>query len=149
MSGVAIVTGASGGIEAAVVATLEHAGLLVSGWDRDAAPRPIDRIVDVTDAHAIEHALDDVESELGPVEVLVSCAGGAESPARARDHRRRVGAHVRRQHYGRLPDLHRRRAADPREQARSSTGWETWTSRNASSPSARNAASPNSHFPTK
>jgi 2,3-dihydro-2,3-dihydroxybenzoate dehydrogenase len=80
---VAIVTGAAGGIGSAVVHALREHGAVVAAVDRDAAalagsvagpgvePFP----ADVTDAAAVESAVDAVEHLLGPVEYLVNAAG--------------------------------------------------------------------------
>lgn len=80
---VAIVTGAAGGIGAAVVHTLRECGAVVAAVDRNVAalqenlagpgiePFPCD----VTDAAAVEATVDAVESLLGPVEYLVNAAG--------------------------------------------------------------------------
>ncbi len=72
---VAVVTGAAGGIGRAVVTALEANGATVVGWDTDcAAPAGIEPI-DVTDATAVAGAVERVETQVGPVAILVNAAG--------------------------------------------------------------------------
>lgn len=72
MSGVAVVTGASSGIGAAVAAALEQDGYRVAGFDLDeSAPYS----VDVADPAAVEVTMRRVATELGPVDAVVSAAG--------------------------------------------------------------------------
>ncbi|GAB1516166.1 2,3-dihydro-2,3-dihydroxybenzoate dehydrogenase [Actinophytocola sp. KF-1] len=80
---VAIVTGAAGGIGAAVVRALRERGAVVAAVDRNAdalretetqpgvEPFP----ADVTDAASVESTVDAVEQLLGPVDYLVNAAG--------------------------------------------------------------------------
>ncbi|KJS53042.1 2,3-dihydro-2,3-dihydroxybenzoate dehydrogenase [Streptomyces rubellomurinus] len=85
---IALVTGAAGGIGAAVVRALAEQGTTVAALDRDeeglramadalaadglrAEPYP----VDVSDHRAVEQTVDRVERELGPVDQLVNAAG--------------------------------------------------------------------------
>jgi len=82
---VAIVTGAAGGIGAAIVRRLIGRGARVVAMDLDherivaacgepsAALHPM--VVDVTDAAAVERAADDVATALGRAGILVCCAG--------------------------------------------------------------------------
>ncbi|KAB2807842.1 SDR family oxidoreductase [Pimelobacter simplex] len=78
---IAVVTGAAGGIGAAVADTLLAAGLTVLGLDR-AAPRPAaehgERLrsasVDVTDRAGLAEALDELRGGQ-PLSYVVSCAG--------------------------------------------------------------------------
>lgn len=63
---VAIVSGAAGGLGAPIVERLGADGLRVAGFDRE---------VDVTDGAAVRAFVAGVESELGPVGVLVTAAG--------------------------------------------------------------------------
>jgi 2-hydroxycyclohexanecarboxyl-CoA dehydrogenase len=86
---VAIVTGAGRGIGAAIAAALAAAGADVGVWDLDPhnahdvagvvahehGVRAIGLEVDVSDTRAIDRATQQVEAELGPVEVLVNNAG--------------------------------------------------------------------------
>lgn len=86
---VAIVTGAGRGIGAAITVALAEAGADVALWDldphnaRDVAGavaraqgvRAIALEVDVSDTHAVDRATQQVEDELGPVDVLVNNAG--------------------------------------------------------------------------
>jgi NAD(P)-dependent dehydrogenase (short-subunit alcohol dehydrogenase family) len=86
VSGVALVTGAGGGIGRALVAQLTAAGMSVAALDRDPAvtelrtgdavvPRVHPLVVDLTDAAAIEHAVTCAVDALGPIDVLVNNAG--------------------------------------------------------------------------
>ncbi|MDR7273992.1 SDR family oxidoreductase [Catenuloplanes atrovinosus] len=70
---VALVTGAAGGIGAAVVRALAADGATVIGTDLAAGPgvRPLD----VRDAGAVEALVADVEAGVGPIGVLVNVAG--------------------------------------------------------------------------
>ncbi|MFJ8113828.1 2,3-dihydro-2,3-dihydroxybenzoate dehydrogenase [Streptomyces sp. NPDC096132] len=85
---VAIVTGAAGGIGAAVVRALAERRILVAAMDRDqhGLADLADRLategltahgvaVDVSDAEAVEAAVEEVEQRLGPVDHLVNAAG--------------------------------------------------------------------------
>lgn len=76
---VAVVTGAAGGIGAAVVAALAQRGATVVAIDRE---RPVldtsvklALAVDVTDSAAVDAAIADVEDTIGPIEFLVTVAG--------------------------------------------------------------------------
>lgn len=86
--GIAVVTGAAGGIGGAVAQALGACGAVVAAVDRD-----MDRLrvtvekmrgddshvtaypVDVTDAAQVETVVDRVERELGPIDYLVNTAG--------------------------------------------------------------------------
>jgi 3-oxoacyl-[acyl-carrier protein] reductase len=86
---VALVTGASGGIGAAVARSLAAGGQLVAvgyAGNHDAAVAVADEItgdggtarpvrIDVTDGAGVDGAFKEVEEALGPVEVLVNAAG--------------------------------------------------------------------------
>jgi NAD(P)-dependent dehydrogenase (short-subunit alcohol dehydrogenase family) len=67
------VTGALGGIGSAVADALEARGYAVARSDLRG-----DHAVDVADAAAVEALIDRVEEELGPVSMLVNCAGFAQ-----------------------------------------------------------------------
>ena len=70
---VALVTGAAGGIGSAVVDALRAAGATVIGWDRQ--PDTDIRAVDVTDRDAVRAAWDELDTEHGPIGVVVAAAG--------------------------------------------------------------------------
>ena len=75
MTGIAVVTGASSGIGAAIAAALEQDGYRVAGLDlNDTAPYS----VDVADPAAVEATMRRVATELGPVDAVVSAAGHYE-----------------------------------------------------------------------
>jgi NAD(P)-dependent dehydrogenase (short-subunit alcohol dehydrogenase family) len=72
----AVVSGAASGIGRACAAALRADGLAVASLDLTAAA-DVDLALeaDVADAGAVEAAVDRAESELGPVEVVVTAAG--------------------------------------------------------------------------
>jgi NAD(P)-dependent dehydrogenase (short-subunit alcohol dehydrogenase family) len=73
---VAVVTGSSSGIGAAIAAGLEQDGYHVAGLDRnDTAPY----VVDVADSSAVAAAVRRVVDDLGTVDVAVSAAGHYEA----------------------------------------------------------------------
>ena len=74
---VALVTGGSRGIGAAIAAALAQAGYRVAATSRSGkAPDGVLPVVcDVTDSESVDHAFTTVEEQLGPVEVLVANAG--------------------------------------------------------------------------
>ncbi|MBM7807185.1 NAD(P)-dependent dehydrogenase (short-subunit alcohol dehydrogenase family) [Geodermatophilus bullaregiensis] len=73
---VAVVTGAASGLGAAVAGALTAAGWRVAAFDLRPSPATALGVeVDVTDAAAVEAAVDRVERELGPVGALVTAAG--------------------------------------------------------------------------
>jgi NAD(P)-dependent dehydrogenase (short-subunit alcohol dehydrogenase family) len=72
---VAVVTGSSSGIGAAIATVLRQDGYRVAGLDRnDAAPY----VVDVADPTAVASAMRAVTADLGPVDAVVSAAGHYE-----------------------------------------------------------------------
>lgn len=89
---VALVTGAAGGIGLATARRLAGEGAAVALLDRD-APRLKEAVgsifrdgarvgswpVDVTDATAVDEAVDSIARTLGPIDVLVTAAGILES----------------------------------------------------------------------
>jgi len=78
MTRVALVTGAAGGIGAAVVRVLRSRGLHVVAVDRapvEAAPDVDAHTADVTDREAVAAVVAQVEATRGPVDVLVNAAG--------------------------------------------------------------------------
>jgi len=79
VSRVALVTGGNRGIGLATARRLAAAGHKVAVTYRSDAPSDVDGIscvrCDVTDAQSVDEAITEVESILGPVEILVSNAG--------------------------------------------------------------------------
>ena len=75
MSGVAVVTGSSSGIGAAIAAALERDGYRVAGFDRNDAAR---FVVDVADGATVAAAMQEVADALGPIDAVVSAAGHYE-----------------------------------------------------------------------
>ncbi|GLZ36597.1 2,3-dihydro-2,3-dihydroxybenzoate dehydrogenase [Actinokineospora sp. NBRC 105648] len=86
--GIALVTGAAGGIGAAVVRALCERGAFVAAVDRDAeglaemadkaradGARVAAFAADITDRAAVEALVDEVEREIGPIDHLVNAAG--------------------------------------------------------------------------
>jgi 2-hydroxycyclohexanecarboxyl-CoA dehydrogenase len=85
----AVVTGGGRGIGAAITAALGEAGADVAVWDldrrnahdlassvaRERGVRAVGLGVDVSDTGAVDRATEQVEDELGPVDVLVNNAG--------------------------------------------------------------------------
>ncbi|AVM00185.1 2,3-dihydro-2,3-dihydroxybenzoate dehydrogenase [Gordonia iterans] len=67
------VTGAAGGIGSAVCTAFREAGAVVQGWDV-AGGDQVDPL-DVTDAGAVAQGWAHAEQRLGPIDVLISCAG--------------------------------------------------------------------------
>ncbi|WP_347303307.1 2,3-dihydro-2,3-dihydroxybenzoate dehydrogenase [Croceibacterium sp. TMG7-5b_MA50] len=72
---IALVTGAAGGIGAAVVAALRAEGVRVMATDRAAPAGPDSAALDVTDSAAVDTLVARVEREWGPVTLGVSVAG--------------------------------------------------------------------------
>jgi 2-hydroxycyclohexanecarboxyl-CoA dehydrogenase len=74
---VAVVTGSSSGIGLRVAETLRALGASVAGLDLGDAATGLDLALsaDVRDEAQIDRAFARAESELGPVEMLVTCAG--------------------------------------------------------------------------
>src|SRR4051812_42689122 len=75
---VAIVSGAAQGIGAAVARTLATRGARVAGIDLRTAKGPgiaLALALDVSDSMAVDRAVEQIECELGPVDILVNVAG--------------------------------------------------------------------------
>jgi NAD(P)-dependent dehydrogenase (short-subunit alcohol dehydrogenase family) len=70
-----VVTGAAGGIGAALVAALESQGAKVAGIDRVAPDASTIIAADVTDLAQVEWAVGEAERRLGGIDVLVNNAG--------------------------------------------------------------------------
>lgn len=71
----AVVTGGASGIGAAIAERLRADGLQVATLDLNPGEEKYSYAADVTDRAAIDTALDQVRTELGPVAVLVNAAG--------------------------------------------------------------------------
>jgi len=75
---VAVVTGAASGIGRATAALLAEDGALVAALDRDEPEAPAEGqawACDVTDGGQVDAVLAEVRDALGPVDILVNCAG--------------------------------------------------------------------------
>jgi NAD(P)-dependent dehydrogenase (short-subunit alcohol dehydrogenase family) len=80
MTRVAVVTGGSSGIGDATARLLAQRGVAVAVFDVAG-----DDAVDVTDAEAVRQGVDRARRELGPIDIVVNCAGvpsGGPSPPR-------------------------------------------------------------------
>src|SRR4030088_1082432 len=79
----ALVTGGASGIGAATVALLGERGAQVAAFDLDPSSTPAGTLGiagDTSNSRAVDDAIERVEAELGPLHVLVCCAGtGGES----------------------------------------------------------------------
>ena len=87
LSGVAVVTGGASGIGAACARELAARGAQVVLLDRDERASAVARdvngrafVVDVGDDAALERCAESVETEVGPVEILVNSAGVLQQP---------------------------------------------------------------------
>lgn len=72
---VAVVSGAAQGIGAAVAQALMRRGALVAALDLKTADADYGLAVDVSDSAAVIEAIDRVERDLGPIDILVNVAG--------------------------------------------------------------------------
>lgn len=72
---VAVVTGAASGLGAAIARALADDGCAVAGLDLRPSATDLGLEVDITSAAATSQAVQRVEDELGPVDVLVTAAG--------------------------------------------------------------------------
>jgi NAD(P)-dependent dehydrogenase (short-subunit alcohol dehydrogenase family) len=85
---VALVTGGASGIGAAVVTLLTERGAAVASVDLNAAASPYRALRvdgDVTDSASVADAVARAENELGPLEIVVCCAGTAGDSLRTVD----------------------------------------------------------------
>lgn len=74
----ALVTGAAGGIGRAIVQVLTGAGVVVAANHLPGETvEGYAAVADVSDLGAVERMIDRVEAELGPIDLLVNCAGFA------------------------------------------------------------------------
>ncbi len=71
----AVVTGGSSGIGAAVAHRLQVDGLRVATIDLNPGEEKFSYAADVTDRVAVDAAMDEIRTELGPITVLVNAAG--------------------------------------------------------------------------
>jgi len=74
----AVVTGAASGIGAATMAELRDRGWKVAGFDLKPASSDCDGIVDVSNSESVMAAVEKVQSELGPIDAVISAAGHYE-----------------------------------------------------------------------
>ena len=74
---VVLVTGAASGMGRAIAEVFDAEGAKVAATDRNAAHLPGDANwpLDVTDRAAIERVVAEVVATLGPIDILVNCAG--------------------------------------------------------------------------
>jgi 2-dehydro-3-deoxy-L-rhamnonate dehydrogenase (NAD+) len=85
---VALVTGGASGIGAATVAMFLERGARVASFDLDAAASPDGALKvdgDATDSRSVTAAVARTESELGPLDAVVCCAGTAGDSLRTVD----------------------------------------------------------------
>ena len=85
---VALVTGGASGIGAAVVTLLLERGAQAASFDLDAVASPDGALKvdgDATDSRSVADAIAQTESELGPLDALVCCAGTAGDSLRTVD----------------------------------------------------------------
>lgn len=87
LAGVAVVTGGASGIGAACCRELANRGAQIVLLDLDERVHDVARevdghawVVDVADETALERCADAIETELGPVEILVNSAGVIQVP---------------------------------------------------------------------
>jgi 3-oxoacyl-[acyl-carrier protein] reductase len=72
---VALVTGGASGLGHAAADRLAASGARVATLDRDQTDAHLHVTADVTDVAAIDEAVGEVEQRLGPIDLLVHCAG--------------------------------------------------------------------------
>lgn len=79
MTGVAVVTGAAGGLGGGIVVALRRAGYRVIPVDRVAMSDEDGRVFDVTEPGAADRVLAEIAREAGALDVLVTCHGVLQS----------------------------------------------------------------------
>jgi 3-oxoacyl-[acyl-carrier protein] reductase len=74
---VAVVTGAASGMGRAIADVFAADGAQVAATDRNAEDLPGDHTwaLDVTDATGVAQVVDEIVEQLGPIDILVNCAG--------------------------------------------------------------------------
>ena len=72
---IAAVTGAAGGIGAAIASELSNRGWRIAGLDLRSSDWDASYEVDVADAESVTRAVGDIERNLGPLDAVVSAAG--------------------------------------------------------------------------
>lgn len=80
---VAVITGGASGLGAAIATRFEAEGARVAVADLRPARKFFSVVADVADSHAVARLFAEVAESLGPVEILVNCAGHGGTPGSA------------------------------------------------------------------